>query len=42
MQIRIKQREKGCGIQYFDCIWPIPVFSRFIRKNHDYKEYILL
>ena len=22
--------------------WPIPVFSRFIRKNLDYKEYILL
>ena len=34
LQRLIKQREKGCGVQYFD--WPIPVFIRFIRKNHDY------
>ena len=40
LQRLIKQRENGWGIQYFD--WPIPVFIRFIRKNHEYAEYILL
>ena len=40
LQRLIKQREKGWGIQYFH--WPIPVFIRFIRKNHEYSEYILL
>ena len=35
-----KHREKGWGIQYFQ--WPIPVFIRFIRKNHEYTEYIPL
>ena len=28
---------KAVGIKYFD--WPIPVFIRFIRKNHEYTEY---
>ena len=40
LQRLIKEREKGLGIQYFD--WPIPVFISFIRKNHEYTEYILM
>ena len=41
LQRLIKQRENGWGIQYF-ADWPKPVFIRFIRKNHEYAEYILL